>query len=121
MMKFAKAALAAALLTMAAPAAMAAPAVAVAQTTEPVSFTLNNKTHHTLVSLYISKVSTNDWEEDIFGSEVLKAGESVEVTIDDDLEDCNYDVKATFSDGDDVIVADQDFCELDGGSIDITE
>ncbi|NBW09381.1 MAG: hypothetical protein EBR82_15290 [Caulobacteraceae bacterium] len=115
MMKFAKAALAAALLSATAPVA------AVAQTTEPVSFTLNNKTHHTLVSLYISKVSTNDWEEDIFGDDVLKAGASVEVTIDDDLEDCNYDVKATFSDGDDVIVANQDFCELDGGSIDITE
>jgi len=115
MMKFAKAALAAALLISAAPVA------AVAQTTEPVSFTLNNKTRHTLVSLYISKVSTNDWEEDIFGNDVLKAGESMEVTIDDDLEDCNYDVKATFSDGDDVIVANEDFCELDGGSIDITE
>jgi hypothetical protein len=115
MMKFAKAALAAVLLSAAAPVA------AMAQTTEPVSFTLNNKTHHTLVSLYISKVSTNDWEEDIFGSDTLDAGDSVEVTIDDDLEDCNYDVKATFSDGDDVIVANQDFCELDGGTIDITE
>lgn len=119
MMKFAKTALAAALLS--ATALVAAPVVAMAQTTEPVSFTLNNKTHHTLVSLYISKVSTNDWEEDIFGEDVLKAGASVEVTIDDDLEDCNYDVKATFSDGDEVIVANQDFCELDGGSIDITE
>jgi ABC-type glycerol-3-phosphate transport system substrate-binding protein len=115
MMKLAKVALAAALLSAAAPVA------AMAQTTEPVTFTLNNNTEHTLVSLYISKVSTNDWEEDIFGDGTLDAGDSVEVTIDDDLPDCEYDLKATFSDGDDVIVSDQDFCELDGGSIDINE
>jgi ABC-type glycerol-3-phosphate transport system substrate-binding protein len=115
MMKLVKVALAAALLSAAAPVA------AMAQTTEPVTFTLNNNTEHTLVSLYISKVSTNDWEEDIFGDGTLDAGDSVEVTIDDDLPDCEYDLKATFSDGDDVIVSDQDFCELDGGSIDINE
>ncbi|CAN5177953.1 hypothetical protein BH10PSE2_BH10PSE2_08290 [soil metagenome] len=115
MIKMTLAALAAAVL------ATAAPVAAMAQTTEPVSFTLNNNTDHVLVSLYISKVSTNQWEEDIFGDGTLAAGDSVEVTIADDLPDCEYDLKASFSDGDDVIVSDENFCELDGGSIDISE
>jgi len=101
--------------------AAAAPAIASAQVTEPVSFTLNNNTSHDLISLYISVVSTNDWEEDIFGDGVLDAGDSIEVTIDDDLADCEYDLKAVFSDGDEVIMGSEDFCALDGGSIDVSE
>lgn len=94
---------------------------AFAQVTEPVSFTLHNETDHDLVSLYISVVSTNEWEEDIFGDGVLDAGESVEVTIDDDLEDCEYDLKAVFSDGSELIVGSEDFCELDGGDVVVHE
>ncbi|CAN5423876.1 hypothetical protein BH10PSE1_BH10PSE1_08290 [soil metagenome] len=110
--------------TMAAAAALllvGAPMAASAQTTEPVSFTLNNQTDHVLVALYISVVSTNDWEEDIFGDGVLGAGESVEVTIADDLPDCEYDLKAVFEDGDEAILGSENFCELDGGSVDVTE
>ncbi|KQS56354.1 hypothetical protein ASG17_10185 [Brevundimonas sp. Leaf363] len=101
--------------------AATAPAVASAQVTEPVSFTLNNNTDHVLVSLYISVVSTNDWEEDIFGDGVLGAGESVEVTINDNLPDCEYDLKAEFSDDTSLALGSVDFCSLDGGSIDVTE
>lgn len=67
-------------LTMAAAAAamlLVAPVAASAQVTEPVSFTLNNETDNVLVALYISVVSTNNWEEDIFGQDVLGSGESV--------------------------------------------
>lgn len=110
--------------TMAAAAALfltAAPFGACAQTTEPVSFTLNNHTDHVLVALYISVVSTDDWEEDILGDGVLGAGDSVEVTIDDELPDCEYDLKAVFEDGDEAILGSENFCELDGGSVDVTE
>jgi hypothetical protein len=111
-------------LTMAAAAAAmlaAAPMGASAQVTEPVTFTLNNETDNVLVALYISVVSSNDWEEDILGSGVLGAGESLEVTIADDLADCEYDLKATFDDDTELALGSVDFCELDGGSIDVTE
>lgn len=110
--------------TMAAAAALmltVAPVAASAQVTEPVSFTLNNNTEHDLISLYISVPSTNEWEEDIFGDGVLEAGESVEVSIDDGLDGCEYDLKAEFSDGTEVVLGSEDFCELDGGSIDVDE
>ena len=99
----------------------AAPVMSVAQTTEPVSFTLNNQTDNVLVALYISVVSTNEWEEDIFGSGVLGAGDSVEITIDDNLSDCEYDLKAVFDDGEEVILGSEDFCELDGGEVNVTD
>lgn len=95
----------------------AAPFAASAQVTEPVTFTLNNESEHDLISLYISVVSTDEWEEDIFGDGVLESGDSVQVTIDDDLEDCEYDLKAEFSDGTELIVGSEDFCELDGGEV----
>ena len=110
--------------TLAAVAALmlaGAPVVASAQVTEPVTFTLHNETEHDLVSLYISVVSTNDWEEDIFGDGVLESGDSVEVTIDDDLEDCEYDLKAEFSDGSELVLDSEDFCELDGGDIEVED
>lgn len=101
--------------------AVAAPAAVLAQTTEPVSFTLNNQTDHVLVALYISVPSTDQWEEDIFGSGVLGAGESVEVTIDDNLADCEYDLKAVFEDGDEAVLGSENFCELDGGEVNVTQ
>jgi len=114
MIKFVLAATATAMLA-------AAPMSALAQVTEPVTFTLNNETDHVLVALYISVVSSNDWEEDILGSDVLGSGDSLEVTIADDLADCEYDVKATFSDGTELALGAVDFCELDGGVIDVTD
>lgn len=110
--------------TMAAAAALmlvGAPFAASAQVTEPVTFTLNNNTEHVLVALYISVPSTNEWEEDIFGDGVLAAGDSVDVTIDDNLDDCEYDLKAVFEDGDEAILGSENFCELDGGEVDVTE
>jgi len=106
---------------MAAAMLVAAPVAASAQVTEPVSFTLHNNTSHDLNSLYISVVSTDEWEEDIFGDGILEAGDSVEVTIDDDLEDCEYDLKAVFSSGEEVLVGSVDFCELDGGDVNVNE
>ncbi|WGM30785.1 hypothetical protein [Brevundimonas sp. NIBR11] len=94
----------------------AAPA-AFAQVTEPVTFTLHNESEHDLISLYISVPSTDEWEEDIFGDGILESGDSVDVTIDDDLEDCEYDLKAEFSDGSELVVGSENFCELDGGDV----
>lgn len=95
----------------------ATPMAALAQ----VSFTLNNKTEQDLLSLYISVPSTDEWEEDILGSGILEAGDSVEVTIDDELPDCEYDLKAVFSDGSELVLGSEDFCELDGGTINVND
>jgi len=92
--------------------AMLAPA-AMAQT-ESVDFTLTNSTRHTLMALYLSLPSSSDWEEDILGNDVLAPRESMDISIDDGLDECVYDIRADFDDGDSVEVRRVDFCELDG-------
>jgi hypothetical protein len=73
-----------------------------AQANDPVTFTLINSTSRVLEEFYASPPSTNDWEEDILGVDVLNPGESVEITIDDGRSDCLYDFKGVLGPGDGV-------------------
>ncbi len=101
-------------------ASLAFAAGASAQTTEPVNFTIENETDNTMTALHLSTPSSNSWEEDILG-ETVDGGESVQVTIDDNLEDCEYDIRADFDDGTHIDVRGVNFCELDGETISISE
>lgn len=85
--------------------------------TESINFTLTNNTEYVLTHLYISLPSTDEWEEDIFGADVLASGETFEISIDDGLDECVYDVRADFDDGDSIQIASVDFCELDGSDL----
>jgi hypothetical protein len=62
-----------------------------------------NDTHHALLRLYGSNVGADDWQEDVLGSGTLDAGERITVNFDDGSEYCNFDLKAVFDDGDEVI------------------
>ena len=88
---------------------------------EAISFTLHNETENVLVALYISTPSADEWEEDIFGEDVLGSGDSIEISIEDGLPDCIYDIRADFDDGESVQVAKVNFCELDGSDLSISE
>ena len=74
---------------------------------------INNQTDYTIVEFYASNTGTNDWQEDILGSDVLAAGSSVSINIDDGSGYCKFDFLAVFDDGDQVISADNNVCELD--------
>jgi len=78
-------------------------AFSVASAGEAVTFTLTNGTNSVIDQFYASPPSTKDWEEDILGVDVLEPGASVEITIDDGRDDCNYDFKAVFQDGADLV------------------
>lgn len=65
---------------------------------EPVTFVLTNGMDEAIMEFYASPPGVEDWEEDILGDEVLEPGESVEITIDDGREDCDYDFLAVFED-----------------------
>jgi hypothetical protein len=101
-------------------AALFAPVAASAQT-DSISFTLTNATERTLLSLYISLPSTDSWEDDIFGADVLESGETFEISIDDGLPECVYDVRADFTDGEVIDIREVDFCELDGAELTVEE
>lgn len=91
-----------------------------AQTTEPISFDLRNRTSETLVTLQIGESTNPEWGEDILGVETLGAGETATVTINDNLEDCNYDLRATFTDGETLDVRNINMCEINGETVDVT-
>ena len=110
------------LLSAAAALAFACVASSASAQTGPLDFTLNNGTSEVVVQLFISIPSTNDWEEDILGDQVVGSGDSVQVTINDGLEDCEYDIKVVFDDETpDLIVMGVDFCAINGESLNLND
>lgn len=75
--------------------------------------TINNQTSFVIVEFYASNTGTTDWQEDILGSDVLGSGESVVINIDDGSGYCKFDFLAVFDDGDQLVSADNNVCELD--------
>ncbi|MBD2576952.1 hypothetical protein [Oscillatoria sp. FACHB-1406] len=67
--------------------------------TESVTFKLVNNTDLILNEFYASPPSTDEWEEDILGVDTLDSSSSVPITINDGREDCLYDFKSVFEDG----------------------
>lgn len=82
--------------------------------TESVSFKLTNNTRATLTHIYVSLPSTSSWEEDILGEQVVEPGETVVISIDDGLAECEYDIRYDFDDGDSLVEESVDMCEING-------
>ena len=76
-----------------------------------VSFDLTNNSKATLVDLRLSGSSDPSWGPDTLEEEI-PAGEDLVVTI-NGLEECEYDMRAVYSDGDTEEVWNMDLCELD--------
>lgn len=73
---------------------------------------INNNTDYDIVQFYASNTGTNDWEEDILGRDILPAGHSLMINIDDGSGYCKYDFLAVFEDDDQVVSNDNNVCEL---------
>lgn len=74
--------------------------------------TVVNRTRYTIMELYASNVGENDWQEDMLGRDVLPAGRSVRINIDDGTGYCLYDFKGVFEDGDVVSTRRVNVCEV---------
>lgn len=87
---------------------------------EDLVFMLTNKTKGTLERFYTSPVGIDEWEEDVFGDDVLGPGESIEITIADGRAVCKYDMRFEFTEDSDFedLEDTQDLCEM--GSYTIT-
>ncbi|NKN36635.1 DUF3108 domain-containing protein [Agrobacterium sp. a22-2] len=83
------------LLSAAAVLAMVTFSAGIAQA-EDLVFTLKNNTKSTLTHFYTSPVGVDDWEGDVFGSQVLEPGETIELTIADGRTVCEYDMRMEF-------------------------
>lgn len=74
--------------------------------------TIVNKTDFVITEFYGSNTGTNNWEEDILGSDVLGSGDRVVINFDDATGYCKFDFKAVFDDGDEIIEQGVNVCEV---------
>lgn len=87
---------------------------------EDLVFTLKNGTSSVLNNFHTSPTGVDNWEDDVFGDQILNPGESMEITIGDGRSVCKYDMKFEFQgDALDTTTDTQDLCAL--GEYTITE
>ena len=65
-------------------------------------FKLVNKTGLTIEEVYVTPSDHDEWGEDIMGKDVLKNGESVDITFSRKETGCNWDLKIVDSDKDEI-------------------
>jgi hypothetical protein len=65
-------------------------------------FTLVNKTGLTIMEVYLSPTTTDEWEEDVLGADVLKSGGKVAIKFGSSETECNWDLKIVDEDDDEV-------------------
>lgn len=73
---------------------------------------LVNETSFDIVVFQASRVSANDWEEDIFGDKILPAGETANVDLDDGTGACLFDFRFVFSDETVTTAANVNVCKV---------
>ena len=76
------------------------------------SFRVTNSQSTPIYYLHVSPSNVNSWEEDILGSSIISAGESTQVSIDDNRASCMYDFKAVFKDDSVSTAYNVDVCDL---------
>jgi hypothetical protein len=86
---------------------------------EDLEFSLHNESSYAVVEFYASPYNVAQWEDDILGLDILASGDSVNVTIGDGREQCEYDLRFVFEDGDVVERGAVDLCET--GSYTLTD
>ncbi|MDD1500545.1 hypothetical protein PVA19_19140 [Agrobacterium sp. CNPSo 3708] len=81
---------------------------------DDLTFTLKNGTKSVLTRFYTSPVGVNEWEDDVFGEQVLEPGESIDITIADGRTVCRYDMRFEFEEGSGLDTTEdrQDLCKL---------
>lgn len=80
---------------------------------EDLVFMLTNSTNSTLERFYTSPSGVDDWEDDVFGQDVLEPGESIKITIADGRRVCNYDMRFEFTEDSNLDTTEdtQDLCK----------
>jgi hypothetical protein len=73
---------------------------------------LENRSHMTIVAFYASNVGTNDWQEDVLGSDLLRPGYRIRLDLDDGTSYCHFDFMTVFRDGTKVVRNDVNVCAL---------
>jgi hypothetical protein len=94
-------------LTVVAAVFMAGQAYAASQ-----DFTLVNKTGYQIDSVYVSKSSSDSWEEDVMGRDTLDDGETAHISFEKGARGCSYDLMVKYHDGDKSYWTNLDLCSI---------
>ena len=78
---------------------------------EDLVFTLVNNSSVNITEMYVSKHSTDQWEENILDGSTIDAGTQSDVTIADGATTCDYDMRFVADNGATHEVS-QNLCEL---------
>lgn len=92
---------------LAAGSLMSAPAMA-----EDLDFALVNETGYTINEIHVSPATSNDWEEDVMGSDVLEDGDGVNIRFPKGAKGCDWDLKVTYDDGEEAMWGGADLCSI---------
>ena len=65
-------------------------------------FTLVNETGVDIAELYIAPSASEDWEEDVLGTDILKDGASVDISFSPKLKAKTWDLMVVDGDGDEI-------------------
>ena len=76
------------------------------------NFSVVNATGHVVTTLNVSPTSENEWGPDILGRDVLQNGQTAQIVFDRAETQCNYDIKATYDDGDTTDVRNVNLCTV---------
>ena len=96
------------LLSMGLLTALASPALAGDQ-----DFKLVNKTGYQIDEVYVSRVSSKNWGNDVMGSDALDVDASVNVTFDAPANACRWDLKVKYNDGDTAEWGNLNLCNIE--------
>ena len=92
--------------------ALLASAMATAAFAARQDFTITNHTGHTIMTLNVSPHSDTRWGPDILGRDTLANGESAQITFPHGETQCNFDIKATYDDGDTTDMRNVNLCTV---------
>ncbi len=104
-------------------AVMALSATVSTSKAEDLVFTLKNNTSGTIERFFTSPVGVNNWEEDVFGADVIEPGESMEITIGDGRSVCQYDMRFEFTAESNIETLEdtQDLCAMGSYTINLSK
>jgi len=74
-------------------------------------FKLINKSTYTVVELYVSPTTEDEWGDDILGRDVLEDGESADITFSRNATACSWDLKIVDDEEDEVTWTKLNLCE----------
>lgn len=93
--------------------AIAAVMFAVPAFAEDLVFDLINDSSVDLHELYVSAHASDEWGDDVLGTDILASGENGSVTIADGEATCDYDLRFVSKEGDALERNDINLCEMD--------